>query len=138
MRLYLRGDVYWTRLPGGRRVSTKQRDLGKAEVAATEMIGRAPPLVTYPFTKGTIYAIEAIGSGRVKIGWTRTTVERRLRDLQTGCPFPLRVLATTTGLQRDEWKIHRQLRPHLAVAGTEWFHLTPEVEAWIRVCQICT
>ena len=47
----------------------------------------------YMSTGGFIYAIGAVGTSYVKIGSTRTSVDVRLKQLQTGQPFPLQVLA---------------------------------------------
>ena len=79
-------------------------------------------------TMGTVYFIEAVGSQRVKIGWTSRHIVLRLDDLQTGSPFPLRFLA---GIQRVEMRLEAEIHaqvPHLRVDGKrEWFHLRDEV-----------
>lgn len=57
---------------------------------------------------------------RVKIGYTsEPTADTRLRDLQTGSPVALRVLAACPGQQSDEASLHRffdEERTH-----GEWF-----------------
>jgi DNA-binding XRE family transcriptional regulator len=75
-------------------------------------------------TGGYIYAIGAVGTSYVKIGSTRTAVEKRLKTLQTGQPFPLQTLATIAvenNLRRIERQIHMFLtekRQH-----GEWFDI---------------
>lgn len=69
-----------------------------------------------------IYFIEAVGAGLIKIGYTAGKAEDRLKQLQTGCPHKLRVLATFDGYdQEDEQRIHREL-DHLRDKG-EWFRM---------------
>lgn len=72
-----------------------------------------------------IYFIEAMGAGLVKIGFTERAVVDRLKELQTGCPHRLRVLATVAGSQSDEGDFHRQFA-HLRAEG-EWFRLDDEL-----------
>lgn len=74
----------------------------------------------------TIYFIEAVGTGCVKIG----RGANRLSSLQTGCPFELKVLATTFGPIRLESELHRRFAEH-RVRG-EWFVLSPAIQAYIR------
>jgi transcriptional regulator with XRE-family HTH domain len=71
---------------------------------------------------GTIYAIGAVGTSYVKIGSTRTAVERRLRALQTGQPFPLQILATVP-VGQDLHRIEKQVHTFLEQDKRrgEWF-----------------
>lgn len=69
--------------------------------------------------EGTLYLIEAEDAGAIKVGFTSLPVEKRLRDLQTGCPHNLILLATTPGLKSTERAIHAELEPY-RVRG-EWF-----------------
>lgn len=69
-----------------------------------------------------IYAIQVGDSGPIKIGFTRGSAKSRMRDLQTGCPHPLRLLGSCPGKSYDERWLHR-------VAGSarlsgEWFSPT--------------
>jgi DNA-binding XRE family transcriptional regulator len=59
-----------------------------------------------------IYAIGAVGTSFVKMGSTRTSVERRLRSLQTGQPFPLQILATVP-IEKDLHRIEKQVHAFL-------------------------
>jgi hypothetical protein len=64
--------------------------------------------------------------GMVKIGYTsEAKPENRLRDLQTGCPFPLRVLAYCKGNHADEQILHRALADERATG--EWFRWSDRV-----------
>lgn len=67
---------------------------------------------------GLIYFIEAVGSDAIKIGWAMCP-NKRLLNLQCGCPLELRLVGTTPGTIKMEKKIH------LAMAGRavrgEWF-----------------
>jgi hypothetical protein len=61
---------------------------------------------------GFLYAIGAEGTGLVKIGSTHASVEKRLKELQTGQPFVLQVLAhitIETGVRQIEGYVHRFL-----------------------------
>lgn len=55
----------------------------------------------------------------VKVGHTHDGVESRMRGLQTGCPYPLKVLHVIPGTQTLETWLHRHMRP-LRLCG-EWF-----------------
>lgn len=71
-----------------------------------------------------VYFVEAIGTDRLKIGWTSATnPQARVHHLQTACPFPLELRLAMAASRDDELKIHRRFAA-LLVAGTrEWFHL---------------
>lgn len=69
---------------------------------------------------GTVYFFEADGFDRIKIGFTRETVERRAQQLQVGCPAPIRVLHSQPGTMVDEKTFHRRFAKQ-RVPHTEWF-----------------
>jgi DNA-binding XRE family transcriptional regulator len=76
-------------------------------------------------TGGTIYAIGAKERSEVKIGSTTTSVESRLRALQTGYPWRLAILAVVpvpATVRRIERQIHALLASHRL--SREWFHVT--------------
>ncbi len=75
---------------------------------------------------GYLYMIEAIGVGRIKIGWT-TDVGQRLVSLSTGSPVELELIAVTRGTQHDEVQIHKLLSEHRVLG--EWFRPKREVLA---------
>lgn len=74
-----------------------------------------------------IYFIAA--EDRVKIGRS-IDPNKRLRELQTASPFPLRMLGFFEGGELEEKETQRRFRTH-SLHG-EWFKLTPEVLAFIR------
>lgn len=78
-----------------------------------------------------IYFIEAVGSGAVKIGYTDAEPAERLRQLQTGCPLELRLLASSPGTENDEADLHQQFQ-HLRIRG-EWFKIDDELRSVINV-----
>ncbi len=55
--------------------------------------------------RGFVYIIEALGSDRFKIGWTRN-VPKRLEQLKTGCPFPIALRWCMEGVFADEARLH--------------------------------
>lgn len=78
---------------------------------------------------GTIYAIGTVGTSWVKIGSTRTAVEKRLQTLQTGQPLPLQALAAIpvdTDLRRIEKLVHTFLAD--ARQRGEWFDISMDTE----------
>ena len=76
-----------------------------------------------------IYFIEAIGSECVKIG-VSDTVEKRLTDLQCGCPHELKLLGTIHGGFGIEKILHRYLK-RMRVRG-EWFEKTDLISSIIK------
>lgn len=71
-----------------------------------------------------IYIIQAEGTPRVKIGWAKNPEQRR-RELQTGSPYPLKLLHTIETDEKElEAELHRQYQT-CRVQG-EWFEL-PEI-----------
>ena len=59
-----------------------------------------------------------------KIGWTERSPADRVRQLQTGCPFPIEMVGTVPATPADDWRWQRLFAPQ-NVRG-EWFRLTPE------------
>ncbi len=86
--------------------------------------------------EGLVYFIEAVGSGRVKIGWTLArSVEGRRYSLQTSSPFPLRVLGWMRGSLKTEQRLHAQFDANRVMPNAEWFFLTDELARTIaRSC----
>lgn len=98
----------------------------KAGAPAPPVPRRGPSWV-----KGRVYFIEADGAGRVKIGFTKGNVQERLRQIQTGSPFPLRVVAVVDGSLQRESNLHARFR-HLRVApNVEWFHFGQEIRDFL-------
>lgn len=75
-------------------------------------------------TGGLLYAIQAEGTSLVKIGYTTGSVEKRVKTLQTGQPFRLRVLDTVaveSEVHKQETLLHQFLKEQRR-AG-EWFEI---------------
>lgn len=77
---------------------------------------------------GTIYFIR-MDKGPVKIGYTEKNVEHRVRQLQTGSPHKLVILATAEGTKEDERQLHNRFADY-NIKG-EWFKCVPEIMSYI-------
>lgn len=77
--------------------------------------------------KRMTYAIEAVGTGLIKIGRARD-IRERMWKLQHTCPVELRTIASTP--DDIERRLHIELDQHRAFA--EWFHLNDAVRAVIE------
>ena len=78
-----------------------------------------------------IYAIEAVGSGFIKFGRAKS-VGKRLKELETACPYDLHIVAVADWPDGAETAIHLHLRS-MHQRG-EWFmdgELTKEVLSWM-------
>jgi hypothetical protein len=101
-----------------------------AEEALQERLSRPLP-ADIP---GTIYVLQALPLLPVKIGFTRAgELGYRIKHLQTGCPYPLKVIAQTTGLPAREREIHKTLTADRLTG--EWFDWTPRVQALIATLE---
>jgi transcriptional regulator with XRE-family HTH domain len=67
----------------------------------------------------SIYFIQEVPDGAIKIGWTNKPVEERLRAMQIGNSRELKVVATRPGGRSDEIRLHMMFSD-LRVRG-EWF-----------------
>lgn len=68
-----------------------------------------------------LYVIQMAGTGDFKVGRTND-VRRRLKELQTSCPHPLRVFLHAEGKGNEERRVHRHLRGYETRGGKgEWF-----------------
>jgi hypothetical protein len=73
--------------------------------------------------KGFVYIIHAVGTNRVKIGYSLEP-ERRLADLQTSSPFPLVLIGSRDGTPDLEQILHQHLSEYRCVG--EWFEIDPQ------------
>ncbi|MFF4732862.1 GIY-YIG nuclease family protein [Streptomyces mirabilis] len=84
-----------------------------------------------------VYLIGSPDSPLVKIGWSDNP-ERRLRDLQSGSPVALQLLAVYEGGHYVEAELHRRFADK-RVHG-EWFDLGPDpvavVSPFVRVAHV--
>lgn len=81
---------------------------------------------------GFVYFVRAGSDGPVKIGFT-ANVEKRISELQTGCPHKLVLLRS---VERDdarehESELHEKLA-HLRIDNSEWFRWHPDLQATIE------
>ena len=75
------------------------------------------------------YFIQSGDDGPIKIGFTsKEDPKERLRDLQTGNPAKLHLIATISG--DVERELHEQFK-HDRISG-EWFHASPELVNFIN------
>jgi len=68
---------------------------------------------------GFIYAIGSLDEGYIKIGSSRTDVEQRMNQLQTGCPFKCEILSVIPTLMLTERYLH--VRFNEFKSHGEWF-----------------
>ena len=73
-----------------------------------------------------VYLLHAEDTKRYKIGTTSSTVERRLKELQTGCPFKLRPVKSVVGGLSQESKIHDKFKEYRKQG--EWFEFNGHVK----------
>lgn len=98
-----------------------------AEEIETAMMAR-PCRAEIP---GTIYVLQALPILPVKIGFTRARALRhRVTSIQTGVPYPLKVIARAKGLPAHEREVHAVLASD-RLSG-EWFDWTPRVQAFVQ------
>lgn len=69
-----------------------------------------------------VYVIHAIGTNRIKLGFSRKPKER-LAGLQTAAPYPLQMLACWPGSRSHENRLHRYMLQFRKVG--EWFEVPP-------------
>lgn len=81
-----------------------------------------------------IYIAQPEPGGPVKIGYTSVNrpseAMRRIKALEPGCPWPLRLVCTVNGTRNDEANLHARFarfRTH-----REWFRPEGELALWIR------
>lgn len=78
----------------------------------------------------SVYFVEALGARRVKIGFADDPA-KRLLQLQTGCPFELRLLFSVPGDRHLEREYHRKYA-HLRVdKDSEWFFFDADLKQLI-------
>ena len=77
-----------------------------------------------------IYFIQCGENGPVKIGYTDGDVQARLAQLQTGCPYRLRLLWVYDGQDYTEQEIHYRFEGE-RVRG-EWFHFSESLYNFIN------
>lgn len=89
-----------------------------------------------------VYFLEAVGSDKVKIGYT-SDLFRRYKTLQTGCPLTLNLWGAIPASKKTEKHIHKSFvgfnSRHTSnlLGKSEWFYIKPYlVEHAIRFMKI--
>ena len=67
-----------------------------------------------------LYVVQSDVSGAIKIGRSKNP-EKRLKQLQTGSPYKLRLLASVRNKGLLEKSLHESLRPFKQACKGEWF-----------------
>ena len=80
--------------------------------------------------EGYIYFIQAGDNGSIKIGYTASDVESRLKTLQTGNPNVLSIIGTIPANKYEEKQTHHYFK-HLRLNG-EWFKPSDEITKYIK------
>ena len=70
---------------------------------------------------GRIYFIACEPLSAVKIGFTSGDAQKRLKELQTGCPVKLQLLGCVIGTQDEERMVHKRFARR-RMQG-EWFKI---------------
>lgn len=89
-------------------------------------------MIGYHDVKGVIYFLRADGSDFWKVGFCNheSSVPRRILELQTGCPFKLKLVALKKHVgQSYETKVHLLMKRHRMMG--EWFKFNPWMEAFM-------
>lgn len=105
---------WYARYPGGRFVSLRTTDEGKASEAVARLNA---PRRRSDLKRGFVYVIAA-GDRFVKIGCTND-LTKRLDHIQTHNPDPARVVVAWRGSAALEADLHRRLAAHRAMR--EWY-----------------
>jgi hypothetical protein len=108
----------------------EERDACRAEIIQLTTI-LAGPHKSLPV--GTVYLVEAVGSGTAKIGFTTLDMKARLKKLVNGCPFQLKVRGLMPGTVADERRLHRQFGQQRV--RNEWFTLDDRLLAAFPVVE---
>lgn len=130
-RLYLRNDE------GGKRwiIRDRNRDTrtGLKEGQETEAAAMLDHYIAGQFAskyradRGVIYFVTCLNSENypVKIGYSNSSAEARMVNIQNGNPNLLNVIGTFPGSITDERKLHERFA-HLRIRG-EWFVRAQEI-----------
>lgn len=74
---------------------------------------------------GCIYYILSGETGRIKIGFTNSDPNKRLKALQTGSPTKLGIIAWHPGTMETEQRLHQQF--HADRLHGEWFDFSDDL-----------
>jgi hypothetical protein len=79
-----------------------------------------------------LYIIQSSHHGAFKVGRSDDPAQR-LKQLQTGSPYPLKLVLVLEDMGRLETQLHRRLAHGKTRGGEEWFDydVLPELPDWI-------
>ena len=79
-----------------------------------------------------LYVIQSDVTGAVKIGIS-TDPQKRLKQLQTGSPYKLKLLCSIANMSHREKIIHNRLKDYKMSCKGEWFDFscTASLPSWI-------
>lgn len=83
---------------------------------------------------GWVYFIQAADTRDIKIGFTTRDVESRVREMQTGHPSELLILAKTRGSVSLERELHQKFEKHSGRG--EWFTPHPDLMSYITAISV--
>lgn len=90
--------------------------------ASADMVAQRRMPVSYVRPEPAVYLAEALGTGLVKLGWVMNAkhIQRRLEQLQAGCPYRLRLVFLLGGASRlQEARLHKAFDEYRH--DREWF-----------------
>lgn len=79
-----------------------------------------------------LYIIQSDVTGAIKIGMSKNP-QSRLRQLQTGSPYKLKLLTIVKGKGHLERSLHESLKPYKQSCKGEWFDFecTGSLPVWL-------
>ncbi len=78
---------------------------------------------------GRVYFIGPQGASLIKIGWTQSDPQRRLKELQTGNGERFHLFGSIAGTRRDEQALHKKFKA--LHAHGEWFNGVGDLRALV-------
>lgn len=81
---------------------------------------------------GFVYFIGNYNFGFVKIGYSKCP-ERRIKEIQTGCPFSVCILGKLAGTPSYEKELHKKFQCERT--NGEWFKVSEEIKKIISLAQ---
>jgi hypothetical protein len=124
----------WVIRDGPKFIRTGAQGWKKAERMLDVYVATRPRTLVIPKKGGGfVYFVSVADFASdypIKIGFTEKAGTVRLESIQTGCPYPLVMLATFAGTYQDESGLHRQFKAD-RLCG-EWFKRSPDLMALIE------
>lgn len=100
------------------------------EVAAKIRILSGPRKIRrYYRGNGCIYFLQQGDDGPIKIGYTKDLLAR-IKDLQVGSPYELKLILSFRGFPEKERELHAKFREH-RMSG-EWFTPSDEIMEFVK------